>query len=97
MEDKKIIVRCDECGGKIVKDYVRNESYCDVCGLVIDNLHMMGRGIDGLIQYVNHRSLNDHTEVIRVVYFMEGLAKARLMVSKLWLLNTHIKDPLLLK
>lgn len=83
MKDEKVIIKCEECGGKIIKDYVRNENYCSKCGLVINNLHLMGHGINGLIQYMNHESLNDYIESVRIMYNMEGLTKARLMVSKL--------------
>jgi hypothetical protein len=83
MKNKKEISKCDECNGKIIKDEIRGEYYCEKCGLVRDPAHAMGRGINGLIDYMFHNRLNDYVDSVRLVFKNEGLAKARLMVSKL--------------
>lgn len=87
MKDEKEILRCDECG-TILKIGIPDQDsrgyiWCRNCGLVYDPGHKMGKGFSGLIDYVNRRSLNDYIDDVRFTYQMEGLAKARLMVSKL--------------
>lgn len=83
MNDQKEKLICDECNGMMIKDFIRNETYCSKCGLVYDPNHPMHRGLSGLIDYMNHRSLNDYVDDARVTYVIEGLAAARLKVSKL--------------
>ena len=83
MNDKKEEMTCDECGGKLIKDFIRSETYCSECGLVWDPIHPMGKGFSGLLSYMGSRGLNDHIESVRVTFTMQGLAAARLMVSKL--------------
>lgn len=83
MKNEKEPLRCDECNGKMIKDFIRDETYCEKCGLVRNPGHPMGKGLSGLISYANYRGLNDHIDDVRLIYQMEGLAKARLMVMKL--------------
>ena len=83
MNDKKEVMKCDECGGKLIKDFIRDETYCVKCGLVYEPNHKMGHRISGLLEYMNHNGLQDYIESARVTFTMQGLAAARLFVSKL--------------
>ena len=83
MKDEKEMVRCDECGSQLVKDFIRDETYCVGCGLVYDPNHKMGRGLIGLIDYMEHYGFKEQIETIRVINSMQGLTQARIAVSKL--------------
>ena len=79
-----VVLVCEECGSdRIITDYIRSETYCDKCGLVKDPTHKMGSGINGLVSYMSHNSLSQHTEDIRTLATFNGLRAARLAVSKL--------------
>lgn len=86
-QKNKNYIICDECGGKMLTNIADQDSrgniFCSNCGLVYNPGHEMGKGFSGLIDYVNHQSLNDYIDDVRLIYQTEGLAKARLMVSKL--------------
>jgi hypothetical protein len=87
MNDKKEVLKCDECG-EILKTGIPDQDsrgfiYCRSCGLCYEPGHEMGRGFTGLKDYMIHKGFNDHINNIRLAYKIEGLAKARLMVSKL--------------
>ena len=76
-------MKCEECGNKIVTDYIRNEHYCEICGLVKNPIHSMGHGINGLISYAAHNGLQDKLTEIRLVTSIQGLRAGRLFVAKL--------------
>ena len=76
-------MKCEECGNKIVTDYIRNEHYCEICGLVKDPIHPMGHGITGLVSYAAHNGLQDKLTEIRLVITNQGLRAGRLFVAKL--------------
>jgi len=83
MNDKKEIQKCEECDGKIMTDYIRNENYCEVCGLVKDPIHPMGHGINGLVSYASHNGLQNKLTEIRLVTTTQGLRAGRLFVAGL--------------
>lgn len=76
-------MKCDECNGKIIHDFVRNEHYCKNCGLVLEPNHRMGHTINDLVSYINYINLGDIAENIQMINMMDGLAAARLEVAKL--------------
>ena len=78
-----MIQNCEECGGVVIEDYVRSESYCDKCGLVIEPNHPMGHSINDLVDYMNHNNLQDQVDQIRIVASFQGLRAARLEVAAL--------------
>lgn len=83
MENIKKDLKCDECNGKIIKDYIRNEYYCCECGLIYEPNHKMGHGLSGLISYMISQGFNDYISDIQLTHHLSGLALARLEVSKL--------------
>lgn len=83
MKDENEIIECDECGNKLIKDFIRNETYCIECGLVYNPGHPMGRGLSGLISYMQSRGLQDYVESILHINSTYGLTKARLEVARL--------------
>lgn len=85
-ENENYII-CDECGGKMMTNIVDQDSrgyiFCSRCGLVHDPEHEMGYGFGGLIDFMRYKKLNSYIEHVTATFKVEGLAKARLMVSKL--------------
>lgn len=87
MKDEKVILRCDECG-TILKVGIPDQDsrgyiWCRGCGLVYEPGHEMGLGFSGLISYMEHKGLNDYIDQAKVTNSINGLARARLFVSKL--------------
>lgn len=87
MKDEKTELRCDECG-TILKVGIpdqdsRGHIWCRNCGLVYEPGHEMGLGFTGLVRYMEHEGLNDYIDEAKVINSIQGLAKARLYVSKL--------------
>ena len=87
MKDEKEMLRCDECGEVLKTGIPDQDSRCQVwcrnCGLVYDPGHEMGHGFIGLKDYMLHHGLNDYMDDVRTIFTVEGLARARLYVSKL--------------
>ena len=81
-QNKRNGVGCDECGEMILtafQDKDHGFSWCRACGLVIDPMHEMGRGISGLMQWLRfYRVKKSDMQKITREYVQNGLKEARL-------------------
>lgn len=75
-------MHCGECKAPLLTNYAdkdRGMVVCDSCGLVVDNLHPMGRGVSGLMLWLKAYGIRKpELQVITEIYITQGLKNARL-------------------
>ena len=75
-------VGCDECGADIPMSFADKErgfAWCRDCGLVVDPMHEMGRGISGLMTWLKfYRVKKSDMQKITATYVNDNLRSARL-------------------
>ena len=81
-KNKREGIGCDECGDDVpmsFADKARGFAWCRSCGLVVDPMHAMGRGISGLMQWLKFYNVNkSDMQKITKIYTVENLRAARL-------------------
>ncbi len=75
-------IGCDECGADIPMSFADRDHgfvWCRRCGLIVDPMHEMGRGISGLMKWLKFYKISkSDMQKITKIYMIENLRSARL-------------------
>lgn len=73
---------CGECKSKLLTNHADKDHgliVCPNCGLIVDNLHPMGRGVSGLMSWLKKYGIEkSELQKITKIYITQGLKNARL-------------------